>query len=33
MGGLLPKVHTLRTTSRGTYRYTYNPSGITVKAE
>lgn len=33
MGGLLPKVHTLRTTSRGTYRYTYNPSGITVKAD
>lgn len=33
MGGLLPKVHTLRTTSRGTYRYIYNPSGITVKAD
>lgn len=33
MGDLLPKVHTLRTTSRGTYRYTYNPSGITVKAD
>ena len=33
MGGLLPKVHKLRTTSRGTYRYTYNPSGITVKAD
>ena len=33
MGGLLPKVHTLRTTSRGTYRYTYNPPGITVKAD
>lgn len=33
MGALLPKVHTLRTTSRGTYRYTYNPSGITVKAD
>lgn len=33
MGGLLPKVHTLRTTSRGTYRYTYNPSSITVKAD
>lgn len=33
MGGLLPKVHTLRTTSRGIYRYTYNPSGITVKAD
>lgn len=33
MGGLLPKVLTLRTTSRGTYRYTYNPSGITVKAD
>lgn len=33
MGGLLPKVHTLRTTSRGTYCYTYNPSGITVNAD
>lgn len=33
MGDLLPKVHTLRTTSRGTYRYTYNPSGITVTAD
>ncbi len=33
MGDLWPHVRTLRTTSRGTYRYTYNPSGITVRAD
>ena len=33
MGDMWSFVHTLRTTSRGTYRYTYNPKGITVRAD
>lgn len=33
MGDLWPHVRRLRSTSRGTYRYTYNPSGITVTAD
>lgn len=33
MGDLWPQVRSLRTTSRGTYRYTYNPAGITVRAD
>lgn len=33
MGDLWTHVRKLRTTSRGTYRYTYNPSGITVQAD
>lgn len=33
MGDLWTHVRTLRTTSRGTYHYTFNPSGITVQAD
>ena len=32
MGDVLPRVRCLRTTARGSYRYTYNPQGITVGA-